>query len=142
MDIWDGISFKGAGHIDEPVTKDGNVYTGTIYEEERKITSYLKDGCFHRIDGPARVSAGGYEAWWVNGKLHRIGGPAIEDADGMMMWWVDGNLHRLDGPAIESRSGYCAWWVEDQEVDITAIFGYEPSVPLTAEEQIILRLAV
>ena len=142
MYIFNCTTFKGEGHIDEPVTKDGSVYTGMIYERERKITSYLKDGCFHRIDGPARVSADGYKSWWVNGKLHRIGGPAIEDADGTKTWFVDGNLHRLDGPAIESLCGYCAWWVDDQEIDIKTIFGYEPSVPLTEDEQLILRLKV
>ena len=65
----------------------------------------------HREDGPAIEDAGGYKAWWINGKLHREDGPAIEDAGGYKSWWINGKYHREDGPAIEDAGGYKSWWI-------------------------------
>jgi hypothetical protein len=46
----------------------------------------------HRVDGPAVVSADGFQAWWLNGKLHRADGPAVVYKNGDCEWWVDGEL--------------------------------------------------
>ena len=103
---------------------------------------WYKDDRLHREDGPAFESPNGYKAWHANGEYHRLDGPAVEGADGSKAWWVNGKRHRLDGPAIEWSDGTRKWWVDGQEVDIIAIFGYEPTIPLTEEQQLILRLSV
>ena len=110
--------------------------------ENHGTVSWHKDDVIHREDGPAIEWADGGKQWAVNGVTHRLDGPAWERADGIKQWHVNGKLHRLDGPAIEGYDGYNKWYVEDQEVDIIAIFGYEPSVPLTDEQQMVLRLSV
>ena len=55
---------------------------------------------------------------------------------------MNGERHRLDGPAIEWADGSKAWYVDGEKVDIIDVFGYEPSVPLTEKEQMVLRLRV
>ena len=100
------------------------------------------DGKRHRLDGPAVECPDGDKEWFANGKRHRLDGPAIEWAGGTKKWYVNGVLHRLDGPAIVWGSGYKELYVDGQEVNILAVLGYEPSVPLTEEEQMVLRLRV
>ena len=80
--------------------------------------------------------------WYKDNVRHRLDGPAIEWENGSKEWHVNGICHRLDGPAFEDSHGYKEWWVDGQEVDIIAVFGYEPSIPLSEEEQLILRLSV
>ena len=110
------------------------------YEENGDVYWY-KDDVLHREDGPAVVYAKGDKWWYIDGLLHRRDGHAIERACGSKEWYVDGKCHRLDGPAIEWADGDREWWVDGQFVDIMTIFGYLPSVPLSPEEQMILRLA-
>ena len=88
------------------------------YEEDERVV-YYKDDVYHREDGPAVVFSTGTKFWFWNGKYHR-----------------------LDGPAMEGESGYQAWYVDDQKIDIIAILGYEPTIPLSEEEQVILRLSM
>ena len=111
------------------------------YEEYGRIRWY-KDDVLHREDGPAVIWCAGAREWYLDGKLHRVGGPAIEYPNGTKKWCVNGYFHRLDGPAIEWEDGSTEWWVDDKEVDVLAVFGYEPSVPLSEEEQVILRLSI
>lgn len=47
-------------------------------------------------------------------------------------------LHRQDGPVIQWPDGGKEWHVDGREVDIIVVFGYEPSVPVTEEEQMIV----
>lgn len=68
-------------------------------ETEHKVEYHL-DGKLHREDGPAIVTADGYEAWYMYGKLHREGGPAVSRKDGYQVWYRWGSYHREDGPAI------------------------------------------
>ncbi len=43
-------------------------YTGIVeFEDGEKI--WLKNGIYHREDGPARIYKGGYKAWWLDGKI-------------------------------------------------------------------------
>ena len=73
---------------------------------------YLRDGKWHREDGPARTlrNADG-SAWeqhyFQGGKLHREDGPArvTRKTDGSMeeAYYRDGRLHREDGPAYVRR---------------------------------------
>jgi hypothetical protein len=65
----------------------------------------------HRLDGPAKETAGGSKYWYKNGLVHRIGGPAVEYTDGSKYWYCEGKEHRLDGPAIEWQGGTKEWWV-------------------------------
>ncbi len=51
---------------------------------------YIKNGLYHREDGPAKEFADGYIAWYINGNLHREDGPAIERADGRKEWFING----------------------------------------------------
>ncbi len=81
------------------------------YIDSHGDVCYVKDGEFHREDGPARERSNGGKWWYRHGKLHRDGGPAVERADGHKEWWVDGKLHREDGPAVERTSGHAEWWV-------------------------------
>ena len=109
--------------------------------EENGVTYWYKDDVFHREDGPA-VYGYGSQQWYLDGKLHRVGGPARKLATGITEWWANGLLHRLDGPARIRLDGTTEWRVDGRRVDIATILGYEPSVPLTEEEQMILRLNV
>lgn len=47
---------------------------------------------WHRLDGPAIVSANGGKQWWVNNKRHRLYGPAIETPNGHNTYWLYGNI--------------------------------------------------
>lgn len=111
------------------------------YEEEDR-TVWYKGNDYHRLDGPAMEYHNGRTEWWVEGKRHHTNGPAITTADGTLYWFLNGVRHRMDGPAVEYFNGDKEWWVDGKEVDIFAIFGYEPSVPLTEEQQMVLRLSV
>lgn len=111
------------------------------YEEYGRVV-YYKDDTPHREDGPAIEWADSGKQWIVNGVTHRIGGPAFERADGHKEWWVNGKRHRLEGPAIVWANGSETWFVDGEKVDLIDVFDYEPSVPLTEEEQMVLRLRV
>lgn len=83
----------------------------------------------------------GYVCWFQYGVVHREDGPAFIDRFGRKEWYANGNRHRIDGPAVEYGNGYNEWWVGGQKVDIIEVFGHEPSVPLTEDEQMVLRLS-
>jgi hypothetical protein len=51
---------------------------------------FLKDGEYHRLDGPAVDHSNGDKIWYKEGDLHRIDGPAVEWANGNKEWFVDG----------------------------------------------------
>ena len=129
------------------ITKqDGQVihyHDGRIHRREWSdgTKEWWANGLLHREDGPAIEWADGSKEWHENGKRHRIDGPAIVWSDGTKEWWVNDERHRLDGPACEGEDGYREWWVDGCEVDIKSIFGYEPSVPLSVEQQMLLRLS-
>ena len=66
---------------------------GTYYYRD------AKNRILHREDGPALITAGGSQKWFIDGKPHRVGAPAIIWFDGDQDWYLNGKLHRLDGPA-------------------------------------------
>ena len=76
----------------------------------------LKNGKYHREDGPAVEYADGTKEWYLNGKLHREDGPACEYADGDKRWYLNGQLHREDGPACEYAYGDKYWWLNGEEM--------------------------
>lgn len=58
-------------------------------------------GEYHRVDGPAIVSADGKQEWYLNGRRHREGGPSLIESGGTTTYWHrHGKCHREDGPAI------------------------------------------
>ena len=173
---------------DTPLTVNGELFTGIMFNQGYKDVRYYQNGHIHRADGPAIEWPGGSKEWFIEGIRHRLNGPAAENPSGSKEWWVEDKLHRLDGPAVEMGDGdkywyanhalhrldgpavqiytgtksalnlgklirlyrlnpvspdcYTAWWVDGKNVDIVSILGYEPSVPLTDDEQVILRLSV
>jgi hypothetical protein len=58
----------------------------------------------------SKVDQHGAKTWVVNGQFHRLDGPAVKFPNGTKQWWVDGKCHRLDGPAITSKN-YYAYYV-------------------------------
>ena len=75
---------------------------------------WLKDGDFHRENGPAIENADGTKQWYLHGKRHREDGPAIEWANGSKEWWLHDKRHREDGPAVEWAGGD-KWWLLNGE---------------------------
>ena len=70
---------------------------------------WYKDGCLHRIDGPAVTHSSGSMFWYKDGLLHREDGPAAVHSDGTQEWYKEGELHRDDGPAYISKEGEEYW---------------------------------
>ena len=56
----------------------------------------------------------GWEVWIRDGAYHREDGPAIITDTGVMIWCVDGDRHRADGPASIYPDGDVAWWWHDE----------------------------
>ncbi len=76
---------------------------------------YVKNGKFHREDGPTVELANGERRWYIDNELHREDGPAIEWANGGKSWYVNGKRHRYDGPAIECPSGRKEWYINGKK---------------------------
>jgi hypothetical protein len=50
----------------------------------------LKNGFFHKEDGPAFISRYGGKEWYKEGKYHRFDGPAYEGVNGTKFWYIEG----------------------------------------------------
>tara|TARA_R100001510_G_C7557008_1_gene138524 strand:+ start:402 stop:695 length:294 start_codon:yes stop_codon:yes gene_type:complete len=68
----------------------------------------MSDKPTHEIDGDKQ--------WLKDGNFHRENGPAIENADGTKQWYLHGKRHREDGPAVEWVYGAKEWWLHDKRV--------------------------
>lgn len=62
----------------------------------------------------------GTKVWLRNGEYHREDGPAIEDAQGDKFWFINGQLHRLDGPASEFSDGIKEWFWHDKYIPVSS----------------------
>ena len=60
------------------------------WSTEGGFLMFLKDGKYHREDGPAIIFEDGTRCWALNGLYHRVGGPAIETAEGYCDWFLNG----------------------------------------------------
>lgn len=60
-----------------------------IINKAYKIEFWLKDGFFHRENGPAYIQ-GHKQKWYYEGKLHRLDGPAIIGQDRPKEYWIHG----------------------------------------------------
>ncbi len=113
---------KADWFFNESILPDGS------YIDNNGNIGYIKDGKWHREDGPAMVWADGSMWWYKNDELHREDGPAVEWANGDKAWYRDGKRHREDGPAAEYADGRKEWWVDGKwctEEDYeTALFAY------------------
>lgn len=85
----------------EPIRYDGPILMSGaplhladgIYIDNDDDIFYIKDGDFHREDGPAVIGKNGYhnyQAYYINGERHRIDGPAVTYHDGSVEWWANG----------------------------------------------------
>ena len=54
----------------------------------------------------------GFEVWIKDGKYHRADGPAVITDCGAMVWCMHGKHHRTDGPAVLQDAAppyWCLW---------------------------------
>ena len=51
---------------------------------------WVKDGEYHRTDGPAAITYMGSMYWYKDGKQHRADGPAVIHPNGEMEWRLNG----------------------------------------------------
>lgn len=80
-------------------------FTGAVIDEEGKM-AFLKEGKYHREDGPAflnpkRNKFSIYEGWWLNGVQHNLNGPARVNNDGSSSYYINGNWFRKEDFAKE-----------------------------------------
>lgn len=80
---------------------------------------YRHEGRPHRLDGPAVITATGFQGWFRYGRPHREDGPAELWPDGTRRWLRNGLLDRADGPAVEVGNGLYA-----------GVYWRDPSNPL------------
>ena len=84
---------------------------------------------------------------FLDGRVHRLDGPAVVYGNGTKVWYRHGVVYREDGPAIEWAKVEPEWCVQsihagiDKEV-IIGILGYEPVIPMSDEEHMILRMSL
>jgi len=67
----------------------GRKFTGCLKDKDGDV-AHIKDGKFHREDGPALLMSSGSRYWHRNGKRHREDGPAFICFDGMKEWYLNG----------------------------------------------------
>jgi len=82
---------------------------------------WLRNGEYHRWDGPAIEHSDGTKYWFMNGNYHREGGPAIERCNGTKEWWINGCRHREGGPAFEGTDGTKYWFLNGKSAHPEAI---------------------
>ena len=68
-------------------------YTGILnwynFDKTLYCIAYLKDGYYHREDGPAVEYLNKYKAWYKEGNLHREDGPAVVPKNDVPSWWLE-----------------------------------------------------
>ena len=67
--------------------------SNTSVDDYGIIRYTIKNGKFHRTDGPAYESPCGLKVWYINGLCHREDGPArIHDTD-VYFYYLYGNMY-------------------------------------------------
>src|ERR1700722_19259688 len=69
---------KSTTAIHTEVLSDGSI----TYTYKNKDKLWIKDGLWHRVDGPAVIYNNGNEHWYYQGRLHCEIGPAINSVGG------------------------------------------------------------
>ena len=73
-------------------------------------------GQIHNEDGPAIISPGKFEQWYINGLPHRNGAPAKCGPKGHESWYQHGVLHRANGPALTWPKGDRHWYFHGERL--------------------------
>lgn len=85
---------------------EGHSLDTPAYANDDGVVAWMKNGVYHRDDGPAIYNVyTNFKKWVVNGVVHRDDGPAIIEACGTQRWFKNGVPHRDDGPAIITEKG-------------------------------------
>jgi hypothetical protein len=71
--------------------KEKENFTGIVKHEDSTI-EYLKNGKYHREDGPAVIWFDGLQDWFYEGKPHNLNGPAVIWPGGREEYYVYGTL--------------------------------------------------
>jgi hypothetical protein len=71
-------------------------FTGVCKIISNNSIRHLKNGDYHREDGPAIESENGDKFWYINGLEHREDGPAIEYIGGGKQWLYKGEEYGTD----------------------------------------------
>ncbi len=95
------------------------------YVDKNDNICYIKNGEFHREDGPAITQSDGTTIWCLNGKKHREYGPAVESTSGYKAWYEDGKLHKINGPAVIDYNGNEEWWIDGEKTTKEAAEEYK-----------------
>jgi hypothetical protein len=87
-----------------------DVSTGEVTYSSEECPAIPKTGpwCFTWTDGA--------QLWIKEGKYHRLDGPAVTYPNGEQRWYKEGKYHRLDGPAVTSATGRQEWYVIGNKV--------------------------
>ena len=56
----------------------------------------------------------GDEVWVKDGKWHREDGPAFINTHGVEIWYKEGKQHHADGPALVTPGGKYHWFLNDR----------------------------
>ena len=81
---------------------------------------YLREGVFHREDGPAFIDAEGNKAWHINGHEHRLDGPAVVYYNADDEYWIEGqrltytDWKRQASPLASSARSRLVRWLKDR----------------------------
>lgn len=65
-----------------------------VYKNDE--VEYIKNGKYHRIDGPARKYVSGRLEWYYDGLLHNLGGPAVIAANGHQRYFIAGQAATIE----------------------------------------------
>lgn len=71
---------------------DINDHEYCIVNYKSGTKKYIKNGLFHKENGPAIIWFNGDKCYYRNGNLHRDNGPAVIHSDGNKEYWIDGIL--------------------------------------------------
>lgn len=82
-----------------------------------------REGVDGHPPGPALISRGGDQFWYMRDKLHCDDGPAVIFRDGTQYWYKNGQLHRGKGrPAViygehsHENPGGREWWIHGERI--------------------------
>ncbi len=85
----------------------------------------------------------GSKGWLKDGKYHRDDGPALEFGNGRKCWYKDGECHREDGPAVEYEDGRKEWWLKGRycsQEEHSSLTKPADKTPQTTNKQKVLQV--
>jgi hypothetical protein len=91
---------------------------------------FLEDGNY--------IDHSGDLVWVKDGHWHRLDGPALIRICGQIQWRRQGQIHRTDGPAITYSNGEVGWHIADTQYTFEEWL--EVNAEISAEEKVMLKL--